>query len=186
MSFLSLIIISFAMSADAFAVSLSKGACLRNNHFSVILKTAIIFGIIEMITPIIGWALGSLIAEFIEKYDHWIAFIILIGLGLRMLYEAFQKVDVDCVDNQKSNLISTILIAIGTSIDALAVGLGFAYMEVNILVAAVCIGSATTIMSCIGLKLGGLMSHKLGNKAIFLGGIILIIVAFTVLYEHLK
>lgn len=183
---LSLVFLALAMSTDAFAAAIGKGASLHKPRFTQALRIGIIFGVIEAITPIVGWAIGQVATQYVESWDHWIAFTLLLMLGLHMIYNGLKHED---AAEEKPNQHSFFLLAVtafATSIDALAVGVGLAFVNVNILVAASAIGVATTIMVTIGVMLGRVVGTVVGKRAEIIGGIVLMLVGATILYEHLS
>lgn len=186
MSFISVVLIAFAMSMDAFVAAIGKGACLRKPHLTEALRIGLIFGVIEGITPLVGWGLGQVAVEFASEWDHWIAFFLLAALGLHMIYEGVKPADADVPDKATQHtLLALIITAFATSIDALAIGVGLAFVEVNIIVAAAAIGISTLLMSTIGIMLGNVIGTVLGKKAEVFGGLVLIAVGASILYEHL-
>lgn len=192
MSFLAILFLAFAMSTDAFAVAICRGMSLKTAHFFDALKVGILFGVIEAITPLLGWFLGYIAQQYIEKWDHWVVFVVMLFLGARMIYNAFQadqepcqQDDLSSSKSSKSAFLVLIFTAISTSIDAFAVGVGLALASVNIYFASVMIGAATCIMVTIGLLLGKKIGCVIGKKAEFLGGIVLISIGIITLYPHL-
>lgn len=186
MSVFSTSALAFSMSADAFAASLGHGASNPNPKLKTALKTGLLFGTIEAITPILGWALGLAASSYIAAVDHWIAFIILSLLGAKMIHEGFSKDDggEDC-DPQPKSLLRVAMIAFATSIDALAVGVTLAFIDANIWVSSAAIGAATFIMVTFGMMIGHYASKKLGKRTEAIGGVILIIIGSVILHEHL-
>jgi len=183
---ISLIFLALAMSTDAFAAAIGKGSSLHKPRFGEALRTGLIFGAIEAVTPVIGWAIGQVASRFVESWDHWIAFVLLLVLGLHMIYNGFKH---DAEQEEKPDQHSFLILAVtafATSIDALAVGVGLAFVDVNIVVAAVAIGIATTVMVTIGVMLGRVLGTVVGKRAEIVGGIVLIMVGSTILYEHLS
>ncbi len=151
------------------------------------MRTGLIFGAIETITPVIGWGIGQVAARFAESWDHWIAFTLLLVLGLHMIYNGIKHDDDE--EQEKPGQHSFWILAVtafATSIDALAVGVGLAFVDVNIVVAALAIGLATTVMVTIGVMLGRVLGTMVGKRAEIIGGIVLIVVGATILYEHLS
>ncbi|MCF7500166.1 manganese efflux pump MntP family protein [Pseudoalteromonas sp. L1] len=187
MNIITLSVLSLAMSTDAFAASITKGSTLKNPRILSAIKLGLLFGCIEAIAPIVGWLIGSAGAHYVEAFDHWIAFVLLVGLGVHMLLES-RKEDGDDEEefapNTKRSFIATLLTAVGTSIDAMTVGISLAFMKVNIYLAAAMIGLATTIMVTIGALLGNVMSGWVGKKAEAIGGIALILIGCGILYSH--
>jgi putative Mn2+ efflux pump MntP len=191
MSIFALVLIAFAMSSDAFAASISKGVQLKSPRFINALKMGLIFGVIEGITPIIGWVIGSVGSAYVQEIDHWIAFTLLFLLGLHMVYVSFKEDEENeegapNLVSKKRALAATILTALGTSIDAMTVGVTFAFLEVNIFIAALLIGLATTLMVTIGALLGTSLGAIVGKRAEAFGGIILMLIGSWILYSHLS
>ncbi|MFS7385210.1 manganese efflux pump MntP [Rahnella inusitata] len=186
MQFYTVIILALGMSMDAFAAAIGKGAALHRPPLKEALRTGIIFGVIEAITPVIGWAIGLAATQFIMEWDHWVAFILLLVLGLRMIWEGFRKDKSEQVGVPLRHgfwlLVAT---AIATSLDAMAVGVGLAFLQVNILVMALTIGAATTIMATSGMLLGRFLGAAIGKWAEVLGGVVLIGIGSSILVEHL-
>lgn len=185
MSSVALILLAFAMSTDAFAAAIGKGAALRKPKFSQALKIGVLFGVIEGTTPLIGWLIGYSAKGYVQAWDHWLAFALLTLLGLHMIYEGCKPGADNDPDNAPATpLFKLILTAIGTSIDALTVGITLAFMDVNIWLAAGLIGAATTIMVTIGVLVGRVVSRWLGHRAEIGGGLTLIVIGVWVLYSH--
>jgi len=184
MSLLSIIVLAFSMSMDAFAVSVGRGAALGRPRFSETLRTGVVFGIVEAITPLIGWAAGVAAARFVTAVDHWIAFGLLAAVGINMLRAAMSS---EQEEEKKPGMSFAMLIAtaIGTSLDAMAVGVSLAFLEVNILVITVAIGAATFLMASGGMLVGRLIGERFGRYAEGVAGVALIILGSTILYEHL-
>lgn len=188
MSFLTVLFLALAMSTDAFAVAICKGTTLKIPRFFDAVKVGLLFGFVEAITPLLGWLLGYIALHYIERWDHWIVFILMLFLGIRMIYASFQKDKYSKIDDgntQKKSMGILILTAISTSIDAFVVGAGLAFASVNICFAAAMIGLATCIMVTIGILLGKKIGCLVGKKAEFLGGCILILIGTITLYQHL-
>ena len=184
----SLVILAFAMSTDAFAASIGKGAALRRTRFPEALRIGVIFGTVEAITPVIGWAIGLAATRFVSEWDHWIAFVLLGALGTHMIWEGVKPVEPEANDEQAPERKSVWLLAVtalATSIDAMAVGVTLAFADVNIVAAAVAIGLATTLMVTIGIMLGRAIGSLIGKRAEIAGGVVLIAIGITVVYEHL-
>jgi putative Mn2+ efflux pump MntP len=183
---ISLILLALAMSTDAFAAAIGKGASLHKPRLIEALRTGIIFGVIEGITPLIGWLIGQAATSYVKNWDHWIAFTLLVVLGVHMIYNGLKHED---AEEEKPNQHSFLILAVtafATSIDALAVGVGLAFVNVNILVAAAAIGVATTVMVTIGVMLGRVLGTVVGKRAEIIGGVVLMLVGATILYEHLS
>ncbi|WP_392561114.1 manganese efflux pump MntP family protein [Orbus sturtevantii] len=185
MNFWTILLLAFAMSTDAFAVAICKGTSLNVYRFTDALKVGVLFGIIEAITPAIGWLLGYIAVQYIEQWDHWIIFVLMLCLGARMIYNSFKKEECVADSQQNGSRIMLILTAISTSIDAFAVGVGLAFAAVNIAYAASMIGLVTCIMVTIGILLGAKIGCIIGKKAELLGGLVLIAIGVSTLYQHL-
>lgn len=183
---LSLIFLSFAMSTDAFAAAVGKGSSLHKPSLAEALRTGLIFGVIEAITPVVGWLIGQAASSYVTEWDHWIAFGLLLLLGLHMIYAGL-KPEAGAPEGRATQHSFWILAAtaVATSIDALAVGVGLAFVDVNIAVAALAIGLATMTMVTLGTLLGRVLGTMVGRRAEIAGGIVLILVGGTLLYEHL-
>ena len=187
MNFLATAALALAMSTDAFAVAVGKGAALHRPQLREALRTGAIFGIIEGITPVIGWALGHVAAPYVEAWDHWIAFVLLGVLGLRMMKEGLAGPDED-EEEEKPSTHSFWLLAVtgfATSIDAMAVGVGLAFIDANIVTTAGAIGLSTFIMVTLGVMVGRGLGRLVGKRAEVVGGIVLIGIGALILYEHI-
>jgi len=187
MNFPATFLLALAMSTDAFAAAVGKGAALHRPHLREALRTGLIFGVIEGLTPVVGWLLGQVAAPYVSAFDHWIAFVLLGGLGLRMIREGLSA-DEDEEEADKPGRHSFWLLAItgfATSIDAMVVGVGLAIMEANIVVTAAAIGFSTFVMVTLGVMLGRVLGRIAGKRAEIIGGVILIGIGSLILYEHL-
>ena len=187
---IALLLLAFSMSTDAFSVAISKGASLKNPRFTEALRMGLIFGSIEAVTPIIGWLIGRsattfIDASFIEAWDHWVAFVILAGLGLHMLYAGLKPSDEEQEAPTQYSFFKLALTAFGTSIDAMAIGVSLAFIEVNIFLAAGLIGLATAIMVTLGVMLGRALGSLIGHKAEAFGGVMLVVIGAWILISHL-
>jgi putative Mn2+ efflux pump MntP len=185
MNIASTVLLALAMSTDAFAAAVVKGASLHKPRIREALKTGLIFGVIEALTPLIGWLLGRFAAPYVMAWDHWIAFALLSILGLRMIRSGFQTPE---VEEDKPNSHSFWVLALtgfATSIDAMAVGAGLAFIDVDIVSTAICIGFATMIMVTIGFMVGKALGVAMGQRAEVIGGVILIAIGTVIVLEHL-
>ena len=189
MNFPSLLLLALSVSMDAFAVSICKGLCAKQSALKTGLVCGAWFGSFQALMPLIGFFLGSLFANLIEAFDHWVAFGLLAIIGINMLKEAFAKKDEDisCDVNGADLAFKTMFVmAIATSIDALAVGISLAMAgDVNILTAVLLIGVFTFTMSAIGVQIGKVFGNRFEKKAQFAGGAILILLGVKILLEHL-
>lgn len=184
MSIIELIILAIGLSMDSFAVSICKGLSMKKYNLKNSLIIAFYFGLFHFMFPLIGYFLGTTFSTVVERTDHWIAFILLSIVGTKMILEAFEKEPSNI--NAKVDFKSMILLAIATSIDALAIGISFVFLEVNIWVSTGLIFVIVFTISLIGTLIGNKFGNKLGNKAEFLGGLILIIIGIKMLLEHLN
>ncbi|HDT6506891.1 TPA: manganese efflux pump MntP [Klebsiella aerogenes] len=179
------ILLAFGMSMDAFAASIGKGATLHKPKFSEALRTGLIFGAIETLTPLVGWGLGMLASQFVLEWNHWIAFVLLVFLGGRMVIEGFRGADDDeCEAPRRHGFWLLVTTAFATSLDAMAVGVGLAFLQVNIIATALAIGCATFTMSTLGIMVGRFIGPLLGKRAEILGGIVLIGIGAQILWGH--
>lgn len=179
-------LLAFGMSMDAFAAAVGKGAALHRPRLREALRTGLIFGAIETLTPLVGWLMGLAAASYVTAWDHWIAFCLLGLLGARMIYAGLQADD--DTDEEKPSRHGFWLLAItglATSIDAMAVGVGLAFLDVDIVPVALAIGCTTTVMVTLGVMLGRVLGKLAGRRAEIVGGILLIVIGSLILWEHL-
>lgn len=184
MGILEIILIAVSLAMDALAVAICKGLSMKKMSWK---KSAIVggyFGIFQGLMPIIGYFLGTTFENFVTKIDHWIAFGLLIFIGINMLKEALAKETENYNDNV--DFKTMVILAIATSIDALAIGITFAFLGVNILSASVVIAIITFLVCLIGVKIGNKFGAKYEKKAESVGGLILILMGVKILLEHLK
>lgn len=182
MSIWELIIIAIGLSMDAFAVAICKGLAMDKINIKKMATVGAWFGGFQAIMPLIGYYVGSLFAENIKAYDHWIAFILLNIIGIEMIVESFSKKEV--TESSSLSFKIMLVLALATSIDALAVGVGFAFLEVKIYIAITFIGVITFLLSMLGVKVGNIFGAKYKKKAEFAGGLILILIAIKIVLEH--
>ena len=180
MSILELFILAVGLSMDAFAVSVCKGLSLGKIKPKHMCIAGAWFGGFQALMPLIGYFLGSFFAEMIEKYDHWVAFVLLAFIGANMIKDSFDK---DEKVDSSMDVKSMLLLAIATSIDALAVGVTFAFLQVQIVPAVSFIGVITFIFSAVGVKIGSLFGTKYKSKAELFGGIVLVLIGIKILFE---
>ena len=186
MGFVELLLLAVGVSMDAFAVSVCKGLSMPKASLKAGVICGSWFGGFQALMPLIGFFLGSLFAAAIEAFDHWVAFGLLAIIGINMLREAFEK-EAECECCQADLSFKTMFVmAVATSIDALAVGISLAMAQgVNIWLAIGLIGAITFLMCCIGVKIGSIFSGKFEKKAQIAGGAILILLGTKILLEHL-
>lgn len=178
-------VLSLAMSTDAFAAAVGKGAALHKPHLREALRTGLIFGVIEGLTPIIGWALGQVAAPYVSAWDHWIAFVLLGLLGLRMIWAGLSEPEVEVSKPTSHSFWVLAITGFATSIDAMVVGVGLAIMGADIVMTAAAIGLSTFIMVTIGVMLGRVLGVIAGRRAELVGGVLLIGIGCLILYEHI-
>ena len=193
MNFIALIFTAFALSMDAFAVSITKGMTIKNLKKSTALKMALTFGVFQGAMPLLGWALGISFESYIKSIDHWIAFILLGFIGFNMIKGFFDDrkeenaselefsatADVDDLSNKE-----IIMLAVATSIDALAVGISFAFLNVSIIPAASIICTITFLVCVVGVFVGNKVGDIFNGYAELVGGVILILIGFNIFNEH--
>lgn len=179
-----IILIAIGLAMDAFAVSITSGItiqCLRLRHA---FRIALFFGLFQAIMPVIGWLAGMSLRNYVERYDHWLAFGLLVFIGGKMIYEAVwvREIEKKC---DPLNLVVLLGLAVATSIDALAVGVTFAFLKIKVFTPAVIIGVITFIISFSGVFIGNKVGGRLGSKMEVFGGIILIGIGVKILLQHL-
>lgn len=180
MGLLELFVLAVGLSMDAFAVSICKGLSLGKIKAKHMCIAGAWFGGFQALMPLIGYFLGSFFAEAITKYDHWIAFVLLVLIGGNMIKEVFGKEE---ELNNAMDVKTMFLLAVATSIDALAVGVTFAFLQVQIVPAIIFIGAVTFAFSAVGIKIGSIFGTKYKSKAEFIGGVILILIGLKILLE---
>ena len=188
MGFLELFLIGIGLSMDAFAVAVCKGLNMRKINYRRAVIIGVFFGGFQGLMPFIGWVIGSRFEQYITSIDHWIAFGLLAFIGGKMLYDTLSEKD-DCKNGcpieEKFDYKELLLMAIATSIDALAVGITFAFLKVNIGAVVATIGITTFVLSIIGVIIGNKFGSIYKRKAESAGGTVLILIGFKILLEHL-
>ncbi len=183
MSYLELFVIAVGLSMDAFAVSICKGLSVRRLKPRHNLICGLYFGGFQALMPVIGWLLGRQFESLIKSIDHWIAFALLVLIGANMIREAVKNEEENLNDSFSPKTM--LPLAVATSIDALAVGVTFAFLDVSIVPAVSMIGATTFILSAVGVKIGNVFGTKYKSKAELVGGIVLIAMGVKILIEHL-
>ena len=184
MSFPYLLLIALGLSMDAFAVSTACGVQIAVVRYGLVLRVALAFGFFQFAMPVIGWLAGSTFSGWLEAVDHWIAFGLLAIIGAKMLWESFRDDQAPAKDPTRGwNLL---VLAVATSIDALAVGLGLAFLNVSIWFPAVVIGIVAAILSAVGAIFGCRLGHRFGVWAERAGGLVLIGIGVRILIQHLS
>lgn len=176
--------IALALSMDAFAVSIASGVIIKKQRIYHALRFAFSFGLFQMFMPVLGWMGGSKFRHLISSIDHWVAFGLLSIIGGKMIYEALKMESYENVYG-KITIYVLLGLSVATSIDALAVGLSFAFLDVSILAPVVIIGVITFFMSFMGFIIGNKFGHIFEKKIEILGGVILIAIGLKILFEHL-
>lgn len=180
MSFAEVFLLALGLSMDAFAVSICKGLCLEKVKPKHMCIAGAWFGGFQALMPLIGYFLGRSFADMITQFDHWIAFFLLLFIGENMIREAFgEEEHVDCSMDTKTMFV----LAIATSIDALAIGVTFAFLRVSIIPAVCLIGATTFVCSGAGVKIGSVFGAKYKSKAEVVGGVILVLIGLKILLE---
>lgn len=184
MHFTELLILAVGVSMDAFAVSICKGLSVckvRPRHACL---AALWFGGFQALMPLVGYFFGVAFADFVANVDHWIAFVLLGIIGGKMVKESFDK-DECCTVNPDFSFKTMLLMAIATSIDALAVGVSLAFLKVNIWTSVLLIGLTTGVFSAAGVYIGNIFGNRFKTKAEFVGGAILVLIGIKILLDHL-
>ena len=185
MGFAELFLIAVGLSMDAFAVSICKGLNMKRINYIQGFITALFFGVFQALMPIIGYLVSHKFEQYITNFDHWIAFILLGFIGGKMIFEALNPDDNDIMQGFGLDIKELFLMAIATSIDALMIGITFAFLNVNIISSSILIGCTTFVISFAGVVIGNVFGSKYKEKAEFVGGLILILIGIKVLIEHL-
>ncbi len=181
---ISILIIAVGLSADCFAVAFSGCIAMKSISKKQVVIASLSFGIFQAFMPLLGWLAGQTVVDYIADYDHWLAFGLLAFIGGKMVWESFRKEEKDCrTDITKWGTLLTLSVA--TSIDALAVGLTFAFLEVNIAMACGVIGVTAFLISILGFILGKKAGKVLGKRAELIGGLVLIAIGLRILISHL-
>ena len=185
MDFLTVFLIGLGLSMDCFAVSITSGVLLKQVPWKLALKMAIFFGGFQALMPIAGWALGTGFQKYVESFDHWVAFFLLAYLGGKMIYEGIKT---ENAEEPKKNPMNTRVLtglAIATSIDALAVGISFAFLNISIIAPVISIGVITFLVSIVGIVIGTKFGQRFNFPVEIFGGLILIAIGVKILVEHL-
>ena len=184
MDAITIIAIAFGLAMDAFAVSITSGITIKNLKINNALKIALFFGLFQAIMPLVGWLAGLSLKDFISEIDHWIAFGLLSFIGCKMIYES-----ITLQSNEKQidplNVYVLLMLSVATSIDALAVGVSFAFLKVSIVTPVIIIGTVTFLLSYLGVYIGDRIGHFFENKIEIAGGLLLIGIGLKILIESL-
>lgn len=187
MGIVELLLTAIALSMDAFAVSVCKGLGMRRMRYDQALVISLYFGVFQALMPLIGWLLGTSFSRYIQAFDHWIAFVLLAFLGSKMLWDVFHEKEDGEQESAERRLDhrELFMLAIATSIDALAVGIAFACLDVNIWSSISIIGVTTLVISFAGVWIGNRFGNRFQKKAEIAGGLVLILIGVKILAEHL-
>lgn len=185
MGIIEIIITSVGLAMDAFATSICKGLAMKKMKWQKAGVIGIYFGLFQGLMPLLGYLLGSTFGNTIVRIDHWIAFLLLGLIGINMLTESLST-SLNESNNDEVDFKVMLPLAIATSIDALAVGITFAFLKVNIIVAVLSIGTITCFLSIVGVKIGNVFGNRYEKRAQLIGGIILILMGLKILLEHLR
>lgn len=184
MDFITIFIIAVGLAMDAFAVSIASGAAYKHLHLRHTLRIALFFGGFQAFMPLIGALAGLSFREYIADYDHWLAFIILVAVGGKMIYESFKITEAE-KNYSPSNILVLLTLSVATSIDALAIGITLSLVAVSIATAVTVIGVVTFILSYLGVMIGKRFGHVFENRIEAVGGIVLIILGVKILLRHM-
>jgi manganese efflux pump family protein len=184
MDLISIIAVGIGLSMDALAVAVTSGFSVKKFRLHNALAMAFSFGFFQAIMPVIGWAAGMSVHSYIENFDHWVAFILLVIIGIKMIYES-RTPDGEKTARQQIGFSELMVLSVATSIDALAVGISFSMLKIEIATPALIIGGITFTISLIGTQIGKTLGHLLENKLAVIGGLVLIIIGIKILLEHL-
>ncbi len=185
LDFISVLVIAISLSADCFAVAFSGSISMKRTNFVQVSRTSLSFGLFQALMPVLGWLAGRMIVDVIADYDHWLAFALLALIGGKMIWESFHAGNSRPAGTDITRGITLLTLSVATSIDALAVGLTFAFLEVNIVLASLTIGVITLAVTAIGFTTGRKAGRLMGKRAEAIGGLILIAIGLRILLTHL-
>lgn len=188
MGIVELILTAIGLAMDAFAVSVCKGLGMRRMRYGQAFVIGLYFGVFQAVMPLIGWVLGTSFSKYIQAFDHWIAFVLLVFIGGKMLWDVFhegEEAESVCAEDTKLNHRELFMLSIATSIDALAVGIAFACLNVHIWSSVSLIGVITLALSFIGVWIGNRFGNRFQKKAEIAGGVVLVLIGIKILAEHL-
>jgi manganese efflux pump family protein len=184
LTFLEILLISVGLAMDAFAVSLGAGTAGHASSPRPIFRLAFHFGLFQFMMPVIGWFLGTTVAPLIESADHWIAFGLLGFVGVRMIQSGLSSHD-ESIKTDPTKGMTLIMLSIATSIDALAIGLSLAFLQITIWYPSIVIGIVCAAFSVVGTRLGSLLGEKFGKRMEIFGGVILVLIGLRIVSTHL-
>lgn len=184
MNIIEIVLIALGLSMDAFAVSIAGGIAIKMLRMRHAVQIAAFFGVFQALMPVVGWFAGLSLRDFVSAFDHWIAFGLLTIIGCKMIYESFKIGKTEKAVNYL-NIYILFILSIATSIDALAVGFSFAFLNVSIVTPVIVIGVITFVLSFLGVVVGNRFGHIFESKIEIVGGLVLIVIGFKILVEHL-
>ncbi len=187
MDIISLVLTALALAADAMSVSISNGIAVKKLQLPKVLLMALLFGGFQALMPTLGWLLGTSVSKYISAFDHWIAFLLLAFIGFKMIVESFKN-DEETVKKDPFSITNLLIMAVATSIDALAVGISFASLAIpgsELWLGIALIGVITFTLSCLGAFLGKFLGNMFKKRAGLIAGIILCLIGLKILLEHL-
>ena len=185
MSFFTILLIAISLAMDAFAVALSAGTSGYGTKLRPAVRLAFHFGLFQFLMPVVGWYLGAGLARRIQRFDHWVAFALLVAVGGHMVFEAFQRAP-DELPADPTRGMRMVTLSVATSLDALAVGLSLAMLGVEIWYPSVVIGVVTAALSLLGIQLGSRLRGSFGKRMEFVGGVILILLGLQIVIAHYR
>lgn len=185
MGFLAILLIAISLAADCFAVALGGSISMKSISRRQVLRAAVTFGLFQGLMPVLGWLIGQSVVDLIADYDHWVAFGLLAIVGGHMLWEAFHQGEGHTKSTDITRGWALLVLALATSIDALAVGLTFPFLEVNVALATPVIGAVAFLATVIGFLLGRKLGELVGRWAAAIGGLLLIAIGLRILLTHL-
>ncbi len=187
MDIISLVLTALALAADAMSVSITNGIAVKKLQLPKVLLMALLFGGFQALMPTLGWLLGTSVSKYISAFDHWIAFLLLAFIGFKMIVESFKN-DEETVNKDPFSITNLLIMAVATSIDALAVGISFASLAIpgsELWLGIALIGVITFTLSCLGAFLGKFLGNMFKKRAGLIAGIILCLIGLKILLEHL-
>jgi putative Mn2+ efflux pump MntP len=182
---LSILLIAIALSADCFAVAISTSIAMKAISRIQIVRASLSFGIFQALMPVLGWLAGNTIVDLISEFDHWIAFVLLAGIGGKMIWESFHSKNNEAEKKDITKGLLLLTLSVATSIDAFAVGLSFAFLQVNIALASGIIGIIAFTITAIGFIIGRKAGKLIGKRAELVGGIVLVGIGLRILITHM-
>jgi len=185
MGFFAVLLIALGLSADCFAVALGGSIAMKSFSRLQVLRAAVAFGLFQALMPVVGWLIGQTVVDLIADYDHWVAFGLLAIVGGHMIWESFRHRDGRAKGTDITRGWPLVVLSFATSIDALAVGLTFPFIEVNVAVASPTIGAVAFVATVVGFVLGRKVGELVGRRAAAAGGLILIAIGLRILLTHL-